>query len=106
MGDKFLKYNITTNTITKSQFVDIEQNCNAFTITNVGDTIATVDNQIYYPGTIGTNLGDSRSFGGNEREIYSGGQIKVQFNIPLGANPAIEIVQKYYQMRSDKIDFE
>jgi len=63
--------------------------------TNTGDTIVTVNGMVAYPGTPGTILGDSRSVTMQEGEEYSG-LIQVAFAIPLGAAPAVEIVQLYY----------
>lgn len=94
MGDKFRKYNITTQIVQRSDWYDVDDLCNGFTVTNIGDTIVRFNDQILYPGTIGTSLGDSRSYGGNEGEIYKG-QFKVQF-VPGGTNPQLEIVQKVY----------
>jgi hypothetical protein len=88
-------YNIATNIYTKSQFVRVVTNCNGYMATNIGDTIVTVNDMILYPGTPGTIIGDSRSVGGNEGEIYTG-VIKISFSVPLGVLPQVEIVQKYY----------
>lgn len=93
--NNYRKYNFTVQILQKSDWYNVERFCNGFTVTNVGDTIVLVNDQIFYPGTIGTNLGDSRSYGGNEGEIYKG-VIKVAFQQPVGANPQIELVQKVY----------
>jgi len=92
------KYNISTTIKNESGFVDVVPNCNGFTFTNVGDVIAEVNGMIVHPGVIGTSLGDSRGIGGNEFEIYSG-NIKISFT-GVGANPAIEIVQKFYIVKA------
>jgi len=92
---KFVLYNFTTTIITVSNWYNVLPLCNGFTVTNIGNTIVMVNDQIFYPGTPGTNLGDSRSFGGNQGEVYRG-VIKVAFQQPLGNNPAIELVQKTY----------
>lgn len=94
MATERQKYNVTPVTINKSGFVDVIKNCNGFTVTNTGDDTVQVNDQIFYPGVIGTNLGDSRSYGGNENEIFVG-SIKVAF-AGVGANPAVEIVQKFF----------
>lgn len=90
----FIPYNTTTNNYFKSAVVDVMKNCNGFTFTNVGGKIARVNGMIIYPGVPGTSLGDSRSVGGNEGEIYKG-RIQIAFEAG-GANPNIEIVQKFY----------
>ena len=89
------RYTLTSQIIQTSNWYDVERYCNGFTVTNIGDTIVKVNEQIYYPGVPGTSLGDSRSFGGNEGEIYTG-PLKVAFQQPLGANPQIELIQKIY----------
>jgi len=82
--------------IQESKWQNVEPFCNGWTVTNIGDVIVKVNDQIYYPGVIGVSLGDSRSFGGNEGEIYKG-IIKVAFQVPPGGvNPQIELVQKVY----------
>lgn len=72
-----------------------EKNLNGFQATNVGDTVVFINECILTPGVPGVALGDSITFGGNQDEIYLG-LIKVRFQTPLGAAPAIEIVQKFY----------
>lgn len=91
----YRKYTTTTQVIQKSNWYDVQRLCNGFTVTNIGDTIFLFNDQIFYPGVPGTSLGDSRSYGGNEGEIYSG-PLKVSFQLPLGANPQLELVQKVY----------
>ena len=88
------KYNISVSNQIKTGNVDVQAGCNGFTATNVGDTIVRVNDVLLYPGTIGTNLGDSVQIGGNENEIFAG-YIKVVFNIG-GANPNVQIVQKIF----------
>jgi len=91
----YRKYNTTgAQLYYQSKYVDVVKLCNGFTATNVGGAIVRVNEAILYPGTIGTNLGDSRTFGGNEGEIYVG-TIRVSFD-PAGPNPAVEIIQKFY----------
>lgn len=89
------KYDFQVNTYQTTQRVEVTRNCNGITFTNIGDTIVTVEGMVLYPGTVGTILGDSRTIGGNEGEILHKKQIVVTFNTG-GANPNIEIIQKYY----------
>jgi hypothetical protein len=90
------KYNISVATYNQSGFIDVIENCNGFTFTNLGDTIAEVNGMVVFPSaTPATDLGDSRSIGGNQGEIYSG-NIKLSFRAPVGAAPLIEIAQKFF----------
>ena len=91
-------FNIITILVNKTGSVDLNKDCNSVTVTNVGDVIATVNNQIIYPGTVGTSLGDSRTWGGHQDELYNG-TIRVSFAVPTaGVQPAIEVVQKVYTL--------
>jgi len=92
---KFLIFDFVPQILQKSDWYNVEELCNGFTVTNIGDTIVKVNEQIFYPGVPGVSLGDSRTYGGNEMEIYKG-IIKVAFQIPIGANPQIELIQKVY----------
>lgn len=94
MKKDFVKYNIAVNTVYTSGVKEVVKWCNSLTFTNTGDEIVRVNDMILYPGTPGTILGDSRSVGGNEGEIYCG-NIRVQF-AGGGAAPALEIIQKFY----------
>lgn len=93
MANKFQKYTVTTQIVQTSDWYTPDRYCNGFTVTNIGNTIVRFNDQIFYPGVPGTSLGDSRSYGGNENEIYNG-QFKVQFD--AGTQPQLEIVQKVY----------
>ena len=92
---EFLKYNFSTTLETISGFKEVVDKCNGFTVTNTGDTIVLVNDTILYPGTPGTFLGDSISFGGNRGEIYVG-KIKVSFVQPVGVIPQLQLTQKFY----------
>lgn len=92
------KYNTETGIYYKSGFIDVVNNCNGYMFTNTGDTIAELNGMVIYPGdlTPGSEaLGDSRSVGGNEGELFVG-TLRLIFRTPLGANPRVEIVQKFY----------
>jgi hypothetical protein len=96
MGDRL--YNMTQAEIyTKSQNINVHENCNGFMFTNVGDVIAEVNGMVIFPSpTPLTDLGDSRVIGGNKDELYTG-TIKLSFRAPTaGTNPRVEIVQKFY----------
>lgn len=87
------KYNLVTITVNKSGFVPIPANTNGYFVTSTGADIVDVNDQVYYPGVPGVSLGDSRTYGGNQNEIFVG-NIKVAFRTI--ANPAIEIVFKVF----------
>lgn len=93
----FKTFDTICQIITSSKFVDVYQQCNAIMVTNIGDTAVTVDEKILFPSaTPLTVLGDAVSYGGNENEVYNKQVLKISFAQPLGANPKIEIVQKFY----------
>lgn len=93
-----INFNYTVNTYAQTARIEVEKYCNAITFTNTGDTIARVDGMVLYPGTPGTSLGDSRTIGGNLGEILHKKEIVLQFDNPAGANPQVEIIQKFYQV--------
>lgn len=91
---KYRKYNINTQTYRISTNVPIMLNCNGYTFTNIGGVICRVNGMVVFPAVNPlTTLGDSRSVGGNEGEVYKG-NIEVIFD--AGAGALIEIVQKTY----------
>jgi len=87
----FQPYNISVAIVNKSGFVPVMDNCNSWMVTNTGADIVEVNGMILYPGTVGTNLGDSKTIGGNQNEVYKG-NIIVAFRTLVA--PALEIVQK------------
>lgn len=91
-------YNIAVNFYNQANqgFINIMPNCNSITITNLGDTIATINGIILFPSpTPATDAGDSVEISGNELDVYKG-NIKLAFNFPVGANPQVQIVQQFY----------
>jgi hypothetical protein len=88
-------YNISVNIYYAAAVIDVVKGCNGFMFTNTGDTVALVNGMVINPGVPGASLGDSRSIGGNEDEIYIG-RIQIAFAIPGGVNPQVEIVQKFF----------
>jgi hypothetical protein len=100
---KLFRYNISQGQVyTPGQIVQRVKNCNGFTAVNVGDDLVTVNGFPLYPGTPGTNIGDSISFGGNAGEIYLG-TIDVVF-ANVGVLPQVAISQKYYAFDDQKIE--
>lgn len=93
--DQFIKYNSTgAQPYNQASIIKPVPNCNGFLAVNTGDDIAFVNDHVLYPGTIGTNVGDSITFGGNLGELYVG-TIRVRFN-GAGVAPEITIDQKQY----------
>lgn len=91
------RWNLVTNIYRASASVIVIRGCNGFIATNLGDTAVLINGQTLFPSaTPATVLGDSVSVFGNKGEIYGSQQIIVQFVQPLGAAPAVEIVQKFY----------
>lgn len=91
----FIAYN-TTGAVPYTQGTTVKRvnNCNGFIAVNTGDAIAFVNDQILYPGVIGSIIGDSMAVGGNLYEIYLG-NINIRFDA-AGANPQVTINQKFY----------
>lgn len=92
---KKAKFNISVILYNTAQFVPVQKGCTGFMFTNVGDTIASVNEMIIYPGTPGTILGDSRSIGAHKNDVYQG-NIQLKFIAPINALPSVEIVQVFY----------
>lgn len=94
-------FNQTVNIYSQSMLIDRVENCFAYMFTNIGDTIATVNDMVVFPSsTPNAALGDSRTIGGHVLDIYKG-SLKLSFIQPINGNPKIEIVQLFY---ADKID--
>lgn len=91
----FIKYNTTgAQPYNIATMIKPVENCNGFTVVNTGDDIAFVNDHILYPGTIGTFVGDSMTFGGNIGEIYMG-SIRIRFQ-GTGTTPEVTVDQKQY----------
>jgi hypothetical protein len=92
------KYNIRVTPINSSTNYLLDKCCNGFTAVNIGDTIASVAQIPIKPPILPTLSGESTGVQGNADEIYMGtnGVIPVTFNLPVGANPLIMIIEKYY----------
>lgn len=89
----YQKYNLQSVVYQASQWVTVPQNCNGFIVTNTGDTIVQVNDNVLYPGVPGTSVGDSITFGGNEGETYVG-NLQILFQTPLGVLPQVQVVFK------------
>lgn len=89
-------YNETVQVYTQNEYISVAKGCFAYMFTNVGDTTATVNGMVIFPSaTPATSLGDSRSISGHDNDIYTG-NINLSFRAPVGAAPAVEVVQLYY----------
>lgn len=89
-------YNMTVQIYTENTYIPPARKCFAFMFTNVGDTIATIQGMVIFPSaTPLTALGDSRTISGHWGNIYTG-KMDLSFRLPLGATPAVEVVQLYY----------
>lgn len=93
---KTISYNMTVQVYSQNAYITVAKNCFAFMFTNVGDTIATVQGMVVFPSTTpATALGDSRTIAAHELEVYTG-DMNLSFRAPVGAAPAVEVVQLYY----------
>lgn len=88
-------WNFSVDSYYVSQTMTYLPGATGFMFTNTGDTIVQVNNKILYPGVPGTRLGDAFSVAAHKNDAYKG-IIKIAFQAPLGAAPAIEVVQVYY----------
>lgn len=89
-------FDISVQVYNANTYITVAPNCFAFMFTNIGDTTATVKGMVIFPSaTPTTALGDSRSISGHKLDIYTG-TMDLSFRTPLGASPAIEVVQLYY----------
>jgi hypothetical protein len=101
MDTQFAIYNISTVVYGAAELAEVggsivrEKNLNSFEVTNIGDTIAFVNDKILYPGIPGTFVGDSISFGEASGKVYKG-VIKIKFAAPAGVLPQVEVSQLYY----------
>lgn len=89
-------YNIAVGLYSSSQIVPVVDGCIGFMFTNVGDTIAFINDMIIHPSALpATILGDSRSVMAHKGDIYKG-QLKLTIAQPIGVLPLVEIVQIFY----------
>ena len=77
----------------------LDRQCNGYVAVNIGDTVALVYNKPIKPAPAAGLSGESVGVQGNLGEIYTGqnGAIPILFNLPLGTNPVVMIVEKIYQ---------
>lgn len=82
----FLKYNISTQTFTKSGRVNISTTCNGWSVINLGTSNVMVNQDTLIPG-------ESKTIGGNYGEIYIG-RVDLLFQ-GAGINNAV-FTEKFY----------
>lgn len=89
-------YNKTVQVYTQNEYIPVAKGCFAVMFTNVGDTTAELEGMVIFPSaTPTTSLGDSRTIAAHELEVYTG-NLTLSFRAPVGATPAVEVVQLYY----------
>lgn len=89
-------YNMTVQVYTQNEYIPVANGCFAFMFTNVGDTKADINGMVVNPSTTpATALGDSRSISGHLMDLYKG-NMTLRFSAPVGAAPAVEVVQLFY----------
>lgn len=84
--EKLLQYNLSVQIYSITQEVPVQENCNGFTVRNIGTTTATVMGDPLAPNEV-------KSIGGNRGEIYVG-RIDLKFS-GAGINSAL-VTQKCY----------
>ncbi len=73
----------------------VDENCFSFQFTNVGSTVASIDDMVIFPSaTPATAIGDSRTISGHEGDLYLG-SMNLKFTGAV-VNPGVEIVQLSY----------
>lgn len=94
------KYNYKSQDYYSTTQVDIDSQCNSITFINKGNTVLTAAGVTLMPSPLNVAAtdrfaGESYTVGGNEGEIF-GGKALIQFLAPIGNNPCVTVIQKYY----------
>lgn len=94
------EYNFDVQNYTQEIMYDTTGLCNAITFINKGNTPVSINGVLLMPSPLNVAVGDrfageTVSFGGNEGEIYRG-QVKILFPAPIGTDPVVTAIQKYY----------
>lgn len=88
-------WNMEVQTYVKAGNIPVARNCFAFMFTNIGDSIAFVNQMVIFPSaTPATSLGDSRTISGHWMDVFKG-KLSLKFD-PIVATPRVEIVQLFY----------
>jgi hypothetical protein len=95
-------YDDITQQYSVSNQYEVQPLCNAIMCANIGGDPVFVNEKLLLPGTLNqlsitsNVMGDSFSLGGNENEVYGKRSIVVKFS-GTGANPLLEVTQKFYK---------
>lgn len=95
-----MEFNYRSQDYYANQQIDIDVNCNAITIINKGDTPLIAAGVTLMPSPLNTPTplryaGESYTIGGNRGEILKT-ILLIQFVSPIGADPCVSVIQKYY----------
>jgi hypothetical protein len=92
------KYNIRQVPINVSGQYVLDKCCNGFVAVNIGDTLVRVAQIPLKPPPAPALTGESTGVQGNADETFVGtnGILPVTFVAPIGANPLVMIIEKYY----------
>jgi hypothetical protein len=96
LREGWLYYDITTNSYAGLKSVVVDPYCNGFTVKNDGTTLVILNGEVIQPG-------ESKSVGGNRKEIYRG-RIDISFQEQVPApTPIVNlcwVTIKYYRPES------
>lgn len=84
-------------TYAANQKVEVDKNCNGFSVVNIGAVAMTVNEIPLAPPVAPALLGEATQFGGNRGEIFIG-RIDIAF---AGAGGRCIVIQKVYEPRSN-----
>lgn len=89
------QYNAITQVVREQSELPVQLNCNGYTVRNVGDTVAIINGITLQPPAGPGASGEAIVYEGNQDEVYIG-RIQIQFANPLGTDPQVEVIQKFY----------
>lgn len=95
-----MEFNYKSQDYYANQQIDIDVNCNAVTIINKGDTPLIAAGITLMPSPLNVTPGmryggENVTIGGNRGEILKT-ILLIQFVSPVGADPCVSVIQKYY----------
>lgn len=91
-----INFDEATNVYTNNSSPEIKPmpGCMGYMATNIGNSIAHVNDKILHPGVPGTSVGESVVIGGYFGYEYKG-IIRIKFDQPVGTLPQIELTQLF-----------